>query len=410
MILGILLTLWRKGYQGRSPWLDECQALRATSKSSLLIRAFLIFKTSLRGWIPDAGLRARFSEPRHRADRRHPGRAITSPISVDRHRFARRSVVLARSTFIAIRTSSATPGAGRNRFRVGARWNHSALRLRRRARRQRTAIHQRLSMFAGGATVEAASHAVGAATLGGSWTLDASSNGASLTKARHSHPQRLHSPRDAGAFGATAIWISASGGPGHGTDARRRHGGRHPDQHHCMWSPSSANRPTSVSQLVNVALDTVNETYFLVHTNAFNDANIIWKGSLTAELNNPSGTPTLTAIYSLAVPSPAQAGPAGSPVSLSIPTTSSLLHLAHDLLVVIYHCFASRRLSRQLHRICRRTVARSAAQAGVLFQQFDLQHVRQQRPNCECQFQCDLCRSKFVGGEFHADAFEVIAS
>jgi hypothetical protein len=34
------------------------------------------------------------------------------------------------------------------------------------------------SMFAGGAIVEAASHAVGAATLGGSWTLDASTNGA----------------------------------------------------------------------------------------------------------------------------------------------------------------------------------------------------------------------------------------
>jgi hypothetical protein len=162
------------------------------------------------------------------------------------------------------------------------------------------------SMFAGGATVEAASHAVGSAALGGSWTLDASSNGAVPADGTPFTPAAL-AQFDAtlATTVQTEIWISASGG-GEATELMHVDdtGAATPTNTTVLWSPSSANRPTSVRQLVNVALDTVNETYFLAQDNegiisGISTGNIIWKGSLTAELNNPSGTPTLTAIYSL---------------------------------------------------------------------------------------------------------------
>jgi hypothetical protein len=158
------------------------------------------------------------------------------------------------------------------------------------------------SMFAGGAIVEAASHAVGAATLGGSWTLDASSNGAVPADGTPFTPAAL-AQFDAtlATTVQTEIWISVDGG---GPATELMHvddtGAATPTNTTVLWSPSSANRPTSVSQLVNVAIDPTNETYFLAHANASNDANIIWKGSLLSEINNPTGTPSLTAVYSVA--------------------------------------------------------------------------------------------------------------
>src|SRR5262249_52790128 len=67
----------------------------------------------------------------------------------------------------------------------------------------------------------------------------------------------------------------------------------------------STNYPSSLSNLTNIALDPTNNLYFLAEqdegngTNTpGNNPNVIWVGTLSTELSNPTGTPTLTSIYS----------------------------------------------------------------------------------------------------------------
>src|SRR5262249_51372852 len=97
----------------------------------------------------------------------------------------------------------------------------------------------------------------------------------------------------------TELWITASGG-GPATELIHvdDNGGASSINDTTLWGPTSANRPTQVNQIADVALDTAQQAYFIVQENTgANNGNIIWKGSIGQELANPTGTPTLTSIF-----------------------------------------------------------------------------------------------------------------
>jgi hypothetical protein len=69
--------------------------------------------------------------------------------------------------------------------------------------------------------------------------------------------------------------------------------------HESLAGNPSPNYPSSLSQLTNIALDTADYLYFLSEdANTGLNPNVIWKGTLSSEVNNPTGTPSLTSIYS----------------------------------------------------------------------------------------------------------------
>src|SRR5262249_41069156 len=176
--------------------------------------------------------------------------------------------------------------------------------------------------------VAAATHDVGSAALGGSWTLDASaapeaaasmpggvdgqpvSSAADTPQASSTGSTGPFTPQALSNFQQvlanpvqTQLWITASGG-GQVTELLHvdDNGGTTSINNTTLWNPTSANRPTQVYQIVDVALDPTNQTYFVVQTNAgviggVNSGNGIYKGSLGQELSNPSGTPSLTSIF-----------------------------------------------------------------------------------------------------------------
>jgi hypothetical protein len=166
------------------------------------------------------------------------------------------------------------------------------------------------SALAGGAAVEAATHIVGSAALGGSWTLDASSatGGANtpFTPAALANFQG-----DLAASPQTEVWITATGG---GNDSALVHADDTGNGtgtnavtlfHESLAGNPSPNYPASLSNLTNVALDTTDNLYFLAEQDEGdgsntpgNNPNVIWVGTLSTELSNPTGTPTLTSIYS----------------------------------------------------------------------------------------------------------------
>jgi hypothetical protein len=177
------------------------------------------------------------------------------------------------------------------------------------------------STLAGGVAVDAATHIVGSAALGGSWTLDASSshgaNGtpvaASLTQAGTTANGTPFTPAalanfqgDLVASPQTEIWIAVTGG---GTDDEIVHvddlGSGTGANAVTLFMPTSTNNPSSLSQLSDIAFDTQDNLYFLVEDQTGdgsntpgNNPNVIWKGTLAPELTNPTATPTLTSIYS----------------------------------------------------------------------------------------------------------------
>src|SRR5262249_8182567 len=185
-----------------------------------------------------------------------------------------------------------------------------------------------LSSFAGGINVAAATHDVGSAAMGGSWTLDARpapDAAASLPVSVNGQPiSSVADPSQVNSAGSpvpfteqalnnfqgvlanpvqTQLWITASGG-GQVTELIHvdDNGGTSSVNNTALWNPTSAQPPTPGSQIIPRALDPTNQTYFIVQTNAgiiggVNSGNGIYKGSLGQELSNPSGTPSLTSIF-----------------------------------------------------------------------------------------------------------------
>jgi hypothetical protein len=190
-----------------------------------------------------------------------------------------------------------------------------------------------LATLAGGINVAAATHDVGNPALGGSWALDAESApdpgaavppaGSTTNDAGVGSVAALQSQPGSAASSApftqqaldnfqgllanpvqTELWITASGG-GPATELLHvdDNNGASSINNTTLWAPTSANRPTEAYQIVNVALDPTNQTYFIANANPGpisgvpQAANAILKGSLAAELSNPSGTPALTTVY-----------------------------------------------------------------------------------------------------------------
>ncbi|SEC28489.1 protein of unknown function [Rhizobiales bacterium GAS188] len=162
------------------------------------------------------------------------------------------------------------------------------------------------STFTGGAPVEAATHLVGSAAQGGSWTLDAASSPSPGSSAASAATPAFTSAALANFQGVltapvqTEVWITATGG---GNDDSLVHvddtGSGSGSNSVTLFNETSANNPSTLAQLTDVALDTTGNLYFLVEdqSGAPNN-NIIYKGTLSPELSNPLGTPTLTSIYS----------------------------------------------------------------------------------------------------------------
>ncbi|HEY2134635.1 MAG TPA: DUF4347 domain-containing protein [Xanthobacteraceae bacterium] len=177
------------------------------------------------------------------------------------------------------------------------------------------------STLTGGAPVEAATHLVGAAALGGSWTLDAAStNGALLTGAPVGSPAaspapaanlQVTNPFTSAALTAfdgvlapsvvTELWMTAGVGSNNSTLEHADDTGSGTDANAVtLFHEFSTNYPNGLNQLTNVALDPTDGLYFLVQDgNGSTYGNAIYKGTLAPELSNPTGTPALTNIYSL---------------------------------------------------------------------------------------------------------------
>jgi lipopolysaccharide export system protein LptA len=163
------------------------------------------------------------------------------------------------------------------------------------------------SALTGGAAVEAATHIVGSAALGGSWTLDASSNGANGGANTPFTPAALANFHgDLAASPQTELWIAVTGG---GPDNELIHvddtGSGTGTNATTLFTPTSTNYPGSLTQLTDVALDTQDNRYFLVEdqngdgsNTPGNNPNVIWVGTLSSALSNPTATPALTSIYS----------------------------------------------------------------------------------------------------------------
>jgi lipopolysaccharide export system protein LptA len=164
------------------------------------------------------------------------------------------------------------------------------------------------STLAGGAAVEAATHIVGSAALGGSWTLDASSNGANgapVASAPFTPAALANFQGDLPASPQTEIWIAVTGG---GSDDELIHtddtGSGSGTNSTTLFTPTSTNNPSSLSQLTDIALDTQDNRYFLVEdqngdgsNTPGNNPNVIWEGTLSSALSSPTATPALTSIY-----------------------------------------------------------------------------------------------------------------
>jgi lipopolysaccharide export system protein LptA len=165
------------------------------------------------------------------------------------------------------------------------------------------------SALTGSAAVEASTHIVGSAALGGSWTLDASSNGANgtpVTSAPFTPAALANFRGDLPASPQTELWIAVTGG---GSDNELIHtddtGSGSGTNSTTLFTPTSTNNPGSLSQLTDIALDTQDNFYFLVEdqngdgsNTTGNNPNVIWEGTLSSALSSPTATPALTSIYS----------------------------------------------------------------------------------------------------------------
>jgi hypothetical protein len=152
-----------------------------------------------------------------------------------------------------------------------------------------------LSTLTSGTVIGAATHEVGSAAQGGTWTLDASTGaltaGAPFTADALANFQGLLP-----AAGTVEVWVAATeGGTGNGLFHADDTGSGTASNTVTLFTPSSANNPTGVSHLTDVALDTQNGFYFL----DFSDATGKWivRASLSQALNSPAATPTFTTLY-----------------------------------------------------------------------------------------------------------------
>jgi len=168
------------------------------------------------------------------------------------------------------------------------------------------------STLAGGVAVEASTHTVGSAALGADWTLDAAStNGTSSTPVAPADapftPAALANFQgDLAASPVTEVWMTATGGSNdsaivHDDDTGNGTGTNSVTLfHESLAGNPSTNYPSSLSNLTNIQLDPTDNLYFLAEQNEGigSNPNAIWVGTLAPELTNPTGTPTLTSIYS----------------------------------------------------------------------------------------------------------------
>ena len=172
------------------------------------------------------------------------------------------------------------------------------------------------STYAGGVQVDAATHIVGSAALGGSWTLDAVSNESDLTASAPNGG----SPPVSGATSASAIepaFTSAALANFQGTLAASpvdrlfvlTDGGGHSNtidyadntgNNTASNSATLYSNNTTLSQPVDIALDTTDNAYFFVDSvdGSSSGNNRILEGTLSQAVNAPSAAPTFTTVYS----------------------------------------------------------------------------------------------------------------
>jgi lipopolysaccharide export system protein LptA len=153
-----------------------------------------------------------------------------------------------------------------------------------------------LSSLTSGTVVGAATHDVGSAADGGTWTLDASTG--TLTQCAPFTSAALNSFQGLlPVAGTVELWVaSTEGGNGNGLFHADDTGTGTASNTTTLFTPSSANNPTGVSQLVDVALDTQDGAYFLDFSDDGSGKWIV-QAPLSQALASPGATPTFTTLY-----------------------------------------------------------------------------------------------------------------
>jgi hypothetical protein len=153
------------------------------------------------------------------------------------------------------------------------------------------------SSFAGGVQVDAATHIVGGAAFGGSWTLDAASDngGAAVAPPFTSAPLANF----AGALAApvtTEVWYVTNGVDNNTQsldDGENVAGSGTASNHNTLLGSGTAGAP--FVHAVDVGLDTPDGLYFVVDSSGNGEPNVIEKGTLSQAL---AGQTSFTTIYS----------------------------------------------------------------------------------------------------------------
>ena len=146
------------------------------------------------------------------------------------------------------------------------------------------------STFAGGAEVDAATHVVGASALGGSWTLNAASNGMSA-------PSNGSAPFTSIALANFNGTLDGASDPQIWTTIIGPNGLVHADDNGstAVNTTTLYSGNTTFTNPTDVVLDPTDGVYFILdHTGG---ENIILEGSLTQALNNPSAAPTFSTVF-----------------------------------------------------------------------------------------------------------------
>jgi hypothetical protein len=148
------------------------------------------------------------------------------------------------------------------------------------------------STFAGGAPVDAATHAIGSADLGGSWMLDASSTGTGANGAAAPFTSAALSSFEGvlTASAQTEVWAGVAGQPQivHVDDVGTGAG----------VNSTSLYQGTVFARPTGVELDVNQQKYFVLDSGSGDPSvgNEILVGSLPQALNTPSASPTFTTI------------------------------------------------------------------------------------------------------------------
>jgi Domain of unknown function (DUF4347) len=181
------------------------------------------------------------------------------------------------------------------------------------------------STFAGGAPVEASTQLVGSASQGGSWTLNASSNGIPTNDAN-----APFTPTALGNFQGelvavpnSEIWVAAAGGQNAIVHVDNNNGSNTASNATTLYNGS-----TQIVHPTDIALDANDDRYFFVDSDG-EGHNRILEGTLSQAVGSPTATPTFQTLYSDTFGS--STSNAGNITALELDTIHQQIYFTEDV-------------------------------------------------------------------------------